>query len=71
MVKSIFTAKFWLIFEDKDSERLYKIDNHIYCVVSGMTSDCNVLLDSARYFSNEFYNAKKSSKLKILVCLWK
>ena len=32
----------------KESERLYKIDNHIYCVVSGMAADCNVLLDMSR-----------------------
>jgi 20S proteasome subunit alpha 3 len=32
----------------KTSEKIYAIDRHIFCVVSGIASDANYLIDYAR-----------------------
>ena len=40
------------LFKGKTSEKIYKIDGHIYCAVSGVSADANYLVDYARYFFN-------------------
>lgn len=37
-----------LLAPPKSSEKIYKIDDHIYCAVAGLTSDANILLNLAR-----------------------
>ena len=32
----------------KTSEKIYCLDRHVYCVVSGLTADANYLIDYAR-----------------------
>lgn len=43
---AVVTSK--LLDPGKTSEKLYLIDNHIACVVSGITADANILVNSAR-----------------------
>jgi len=43
-----------LIWSAKDSERLFKIDEHIFCIVSGIIADCNVLLKLARFEAQKY-----------------
>ncbi len=42
-----------LLEKNKQSEKIYKIDNNVYTVVSGMTADANYLIDYARVGSQE------------------
>ena len=37
-----------LLEKSKESEKIYQIDSHLFCVVSGMTADANYLIDYAR-----------------------
>ncbi len=37
-----------LLDPGKTSEKLYLIDDHIACVVSGITADANILINTAR-----------------------
>jgi len=37
-----------LLEKSKESEKIYKIDEHVYAVVSGMTADANYLIEYAR-----------------------
>lgn len=37
-----------LLDHGKTSEKLYLIDDHIACVVSGITADANILVNTAR-----------------------
>ncbi|MFN9909503.1 MAG: hypothetical protein ACK56F_25860 [bacterium] len=32
----------------QESEKIYQVDQHVYCLVSGMTADANYLIDYAR-----------------------
>ena len=34
-----------LLEQSKHSNKVYRLDNHIYAVVSGMTADANYLID--------------------------
>jgi 20S proteasome subunit alpha 3 len=43
-----------LLEQSKHSEKVYKLDNHIYAVVSGMTADSNYLVDFAREAGQKF-----------------
>jgi 20S proteasome subunit alpha 3 len=36
------------------SEKIYQVDSHIYCVASGLTADSNMLIDYAREVGQEF-----------------
>lgn len=38
-----------LLEDNRQSEKIYTIDQHLYVVVSGMTADANYLIDYARY----------------------
>lgn len=37
-----------LLDNDKATEKMYKIDDHIACAVAGITSDANILVNNAR-----------------------
>lgn len=43
-----------LLEQSKHSEKVYRLDNHIYGVVSGMTADANYLVDYAREAGQKF-----------------
>ena len=49
-----------LLEKNKQSEKIYKIDNNIACVAGGLASDANLLIDWAREFSQNFYSKYKS-----------
>ncbi|KAG9394731.1 Proteasome, subunit alpha/beta [Carpediemonas membranifera] len=36
------------------SEKLYKIDGHVYCIVAGITADANTLVNEARLHAQQF-----------------
>jgi 20S proteasome subunit alpha 3 len=38
-------------FAAKESEKIFALDKHLYCVVSGVTADANYLIEYARYLS--------------------
>jgi 20S proteasome subunit alpha 3 len=44
-----------LLDNDKKTEKMYKIDNHIACAVAGITADANILIENARLFSQQYY----------------
>ena len=37
-----------LLESSKHSEKIYALDKHLYCVVSGLTADANTLIDYSR-----------------------
>ena len=43
-----------LLAPSKTSEKTYLIDNHIVCLVAGLTSDANILIQQARLGSQRF-----------------
>lgn len=43
-----------LLAEGKQSEKIYKIDDHIICAVAGLTSDANILLNKARLIAQRY-----------------
>jgi 20S proteasome alpha/beta subunit len=38
----------FIYIKGKTSEKIYQLDEHVFCVVSGMTADANYLIDYAR-----------------------
>lgn len=40
--------------DQRTSEKMYRIDDHIVCAVSGLTSDANLLIDEARTYSQRW-----------------
>lgn len=44
----------FLLEQSKESEKIYKIDKHIYCVASGLSADANQLIDLARLRSQQY-----------------
>lgn len=40
--------------DQQTSEKIYRIDSHIVCAVSGLTSDANILIDEARAYSQKW-----------------
>jgi len=38
----------FLLEENTSSEKIYPIDKHLYCVVSGLSADANFLINLAR-----------------------
>lgn len=38
----------FLLEQNRTSEKIYCLDKHVYCVVSGLTADANYLIDQAR-----------------------
>lgn len=47
-VSSLLEKSLFVLNLDKFSEKIYKLDAHLFCVVSGMTADANYLIDTAR-----------------------
>lgn len=47
-VSSLLEKSFPVFNKDKFSEKIYKLDGHLFCIVSGMTADANYLIDTAR-----------------------
>ena len=43
-----------LLEKNIQSEKIYQVDGHIYCVASGLTADSNYLIDYAREAGQEF-----------------
>lgn len=43
-----------LLAPSKTSEKTYTIDNHVVCLVAGLTSDANILINQARLGSQRF-----------------
>jgi 20S proteasome subunit alpha 3 len=37
-----------LLAPPKSSEKMYKVDDHVFCAVAGLTSDANILINYAR-----------------------
>lgn len=44
-----------LLDNDKKTEKMFKIDNHIACVVAGITADANILIENARLSAQQHY----------------
>ena len=42
-----------LLEQSRHSEKVYCLDSHIYCIVSGMTADANYLIEYARRFAQD------------------
>jgi len=47
-----YTSK--LLDVSDESEKMYKIDDHIACVVAGITSDANILINNARVTAQRY-----------------
>lgn len=45
-----------LLAPSKTSEKTYILDNHVSCLVAGLTSDANILIHQARLASQRFLN---------------
>jgi len=43
-----------LLEQTKQSEKIYSLDKHLYCVVSGVTADANYLIDYARLAGQQY-----------------
>lgn len=43
-----------LLEQMKCSEKIYTLDRHVYCVVSGLTADANYLIDFARVAAQQY-----------------
>jgi 20S proteasome subunit alpha 3 len=43
-----------LLEQSKSSEKIYTIDKHVFCVVSGWTADANYLIDYARIGAQQY-----------------
>jgi len=57
-----------LLEQSKQSEKIYCLDKHIYCVVSGMTADANLLIDYARLHSQRHrYTFRENQPIEQLV----
>ena len=46
-----------LLAPSKSSEKTYTIDDHIVCLVAGLTADANILVQEARLASQRFVSA--------------
>lgn len=42
-----------LLAPSKSSDKIYQIDGHIACVVAGLTSDANILINQGEGFARE------------------
>ena len=48
--------------------KMYKIDDHIFCAISGLVADANILIDDARYSSQSYlYTYKQAIPVEQLV----
>jgi 20S proteasome subunit alpha 3 len=43
-----------LLAPSKTSEKLYKIDDHVVCLVAGLTADADILIQQARLGSQRY-----------------
>ncbi|RYG96853.1 hypothetical protein EON65_53780 [archaeon] len=43
-----------LLAPSKTSEKTYKIDDHVVCLVAGLTADANILINQARLASQRY-----------------
>jgi len=43
-----------LLDMNEESEKMYQIDDHVCCVVAGITSDANILINNARLTSQRY-----------------
>lgn len=43
-----------LLEKNIQSEKIYQVDGHIYCIASGLTADSNYLIDVAREVGQDF-----------------
>lgn len=43
-----------LLETSRHSEKIFKLDSHLYCVVSGMTADANYLIEFIRGFAQQY-----------------
>lgn len=44
----------FLLEQNTESERIYTLDNHVYCIVSGHAADANFLINKAREAAQEY-----------------
>mmetsp|Transcript_15677 Transcript_15677/g.47745 ORF Transcript_15677/g.47745 Transcript_15677/m.47745 type:complete len:151 (+) Transcript_15677:147-599(+) len=52
----------------KGSEKMYKIDDHICCVVAGLSSDASILINQARLSSQQYlYRYQEAMPVEMLV----
>lgn len=52
----------------KSSEKIFQIDRHVFCVVSGVAADANYLIDYARVTSQRhLYNYRTDMPIELLV----
>lgn len=57
-----------LLAPPKSSEKIYKIDEHVFCAVAGLTSDANILIDLARRVAqNHRYTYGKEAPVEAIV----
>lgn len=61
-----------LLEQSKTSEKIYSLDQHIYCVVSGLTADANILIDYARrigqYYKFQYGENVPVEQLVVTIC---
>jgi 20S proteasome subunit alpha 3 len=50
-----------LLEQSKQSEKIYCLDKHMYCIVSGLTADANYLIDYARLQSQRYKYALREN----------
>ena len=46
-----------LLESSKTAEKMYRIDDHVAAAVAGITSDANILVNSARLSAQRYYYA--------------
>lgn len=66
----VFISK--LIDKSKNFEKIYKIDNHIFCGVAGLNADANILINQSRLYTQRYlynYNdVQPVSQLVVQIC---
>ncbi|SBS86944.1 proteasome subunit alpha type-4, putative, partial [Plasmodium malariae] len=66
----VFISK--LIDKANNFEKIYKIDNHIFCGVAGLNADANILINQSRLYTQRYlynYNdIEPVSQLVVQIC---
>ena len=61
-----------LLDQEREKEKVYKIDEHVLCAVAGWTADANILLNEARFLAQrhlyEYDEPQNVEQLTVRIC---
>lgn len=58
-----------LLAPSKSSEKTYTLDNHVVCLVAGLTADANILIEESRVASQRFVFVTLPSNSNEILCM--